>query len=332
MRLGHLALVGAAVFAAPVVSRAAVVYTEDFENDAGSRWVFNSEMPFDVADDGAGNEANFGFDYSTIGIPAAPNSAGGIPTTRGLKLEANVPGTGRFTGGSASPIDLSVPGNFTFRADVWQNFNGPFPGGGNGSTQMAFAGVGTTGGVAQFPGTSIHGAGFAASGDGGTATDYRVYVNTGAPVSPTVPGSYAAGNTAAAQNNTAPYYANNGFGSETATAAQLASFPQQTGSTAAGTQGMAWHTWEIIKNDNLVTWSIDGVMIGTADVTNETFAGDNIFLGYFDINATSSTDANARELLFTVFDNIVITDVIPEPASASVLVLGGLLALRRRRA
>ena len=81
-----------------------------------------------------------------------------------------MPGTGVFTGGSASPSGQSFSGAF---ADVWQNFNGPFPGGGNGSTQMTWAGGGTNGTTAQFPGTSVQGVGFAASGDGGTAQDYR---------------------------------------------------------------------------------------------------------------------------------------------------------------
>lgn len=333
MRIGKLALVGAALLAAPVVGRAAVVYQENFDTDATANWVFNSQLGGDVADDDLGNEADFFFDYSTVGIPAAPNSGG---TTRGLKLEANIPGTATFTGASVSPFGQAFPGNFTLRADVWQNFNGPFPGGGSGSTQMTWLGLGTTGDVAQFPGTSVHGVGFAASGDGGTTQDYRAYVSTGAPLLPST-GSYSAGTTdtpAASDSRQAsdPYYVNNGFGSETAPAAQIALFPQQSGATAPGTQGMAWHVWEVIRNDNTVTWTVDGVLIATVDLTSETFAGDNFFLGLFDINATSSTDPNARDLLFGLIDNVVVTDVIPEPGSLSVLALGGLLALRRRRA
>ena len=30
---------------------------------------------------------------------------------------------------------------------------------------------------------------------------------------------------------------------------------------------MAWHVWEIVKNENIVTWTIDGQLIATVDVT-----------------------------------------------------------------
>lgn len=329
MRLARLALVSAAMAAAPVVCPAAVLFSETFEaDDTADRWQTNR-----VTAGLLGNEANYTFDYSAVGIPAAPNSVGG--GTRGLKLEANIPGTATFTGLSASPLGQAFTGNYTLRADVWQNFNGPFPAGGSGSTQVTWAGIGTNGTTPQFPGTSVQGVGVGATGDGGSQQDYRAYTNTGAPLLPSS-GAYSAGTTdapAASDSRQAsnPYYVNAGFGGETATAGQLELFPQQTGATAPGTQGMAWHVWEIVKNENIVTWSIDGVLISTVDVTNEPFGGDNIFLGHFDINTTSSTDPNARDLLFGLFDNVVVTDVIPEPSALSLLASGGLVALRRRR-
>lgn len=327
MRLNRLALI-IAVLLASAACRAAVLFQENFDADATDKWSFNSHLAADGAADDFGNEASAFFDYAGVGIRSAPNSVGG--TTRGLKMEANTPGTGVFTGLSLSPVDQSFSGDYTVRADVWQNFNGPFPGGGNGSTQMTWAGIGTNGTTAQFPGTSVQGVGFAASGDGGTASDYRLYTNVGAPLAPAT-GAYAAGSQSTAQNNSDPYYAANGFGGETATAEQLALFPQQSGTTAAGTQGMAWHVWEITRIGDTVTWTIDGVLIGTVDVANEPFGGDNIFFGQFDINATSSTDANARSLLFGLVDNIVVSDVIPEPGAMGLLALGGLGLLRRRR-
>jgi hypothetical protein len=329
MGLRKLALVAAVLAAAPVVSPAAVLYSENFDADPTDNWSFNSERAGDLAADDTRNEANYFFDYSTIGIPSAPRSAGG--TTRGLKMEANVPGTGVFTGFSTSPLGQSFAGDFTVRADVWQNVNGPFPAGGNGSTQMTWAGIGTNGTTAQFPGTSVQGVGFAASGDGGTAQDYRLYTNVGAPLAPTT-GAYAAGTGSTAQNNSDPYYAANGFGTETAPPEQIAMFSGQQGPTAVGTQGMAWHTWEITKLGDTVTWTIDGVLIGTVDVTNEPFGGDNLFFGQFDINATSSTDPNARSLLFGLVDNVEVADVVPEPGMLSVVgLVGATLMLRRRR-
>jgi hypothetical protein len=325
MWLSKLALVAFVLAAAPVCP-AAVLFSEKFDQDHTGDWKFNSPTG-DAADDAIGNEANFYFDYSTVGIPQAPSGG----STRGLKMEANVPGTGVFTGMSASPLNQSFSGDFILRADVWQNFNGPFPAGGSGSTQMTWAGIGTNGTTAQFPGTSVQGVGFAASGDGGTATDYRVYTNVGAPLAPTAPnGGYAAGTQATAQNNSDPYYAAHGFGNKTAPPAQLGLFSQQSGATAAGTQGMAWHVWEITKTGNLVTWTIDGVPIGSVDVTNEPFGGDNIFVGHFDIQATSSLDPNARDLLFGLVDNVEVSEV-PEPAALSLLAIGGIAGLLRRR-
>jgi hypothetical protein len=328
MRIQKLALMAAVTMAAPVLCPAAVLFSENFDaGDASDRWRTNR-----VTAGATGNAADYAFDYSTVGIPAAPNSVGG--STVGVKLEANIPGNGVFTGLSVSPLDQAFTGNFTLRADVWQNFNGPFPAGGSGSTQVTWAGIGTNGTAPQFPGTSVQGIGFGATGDGGSQQDYRAYVNTGAPVLPST-GSYAAGTTdspAAADSRQAgtAYYVDNGFGSETATAEQLLLFPQQSGTTAPGTQGMAWHRWEIIRNENVVTWLIDGVVISTVDVTNEPFGGDNFFLGHFDINATSSTDENARSLLFGLFDNVEVVDVIPEPSALSLVAVAGLAALRRR--
>src|SRR5215211_8136040 len=55
------------------------LYSENFDVDPTANWTVNGG-PSD-------EEANFFFDYNTIGIPSAPNSTGG--TTRGLKLQAN---------------------------------------------------------------------------------------------------------------------------------------------------------------------------------------------------------------------------------------------------
>ena len=111
MRKAKLALV-AALATLPAVGRANVIYTENFDTDASGRWTFLSEAPGDTPAHNFGNEADFFFDYSTIGVPAAPRSGG---TTRGLKMEANVPGTGRFTGMSASPIGQAFTADYGAR-------------------------------------------------------------------------------------------------------------------------------------------------------------------------------------------------------------------------
>jgi hypothetical protein len=98
-----------------------------------------------------------------------------------------------------------------------------------------------------------------------------------------------------------------------------------------GTPGFAWRLWEMTKTSTEVTWRVDGVVIATipASLFPATF-GSNFALGQMDINATSSADVNARALLFGLFDNVSV-DVVPEPGTLSVLAVGGLGMLRRRR-
>jgi hypothetical protein len=77
-----------------------------------------------------------------------------------------------------------------------------------------------------------------------------------------------------------------------------------------------------------VTWDIDDNRIATYDITNlGALGGNDIALGVSDVN--SSTTRHPA-LLFTVFDNLVVTNA-PEPASASLLVIGAAAMIRRRQ-
>jgi len=82
-------------------------------------------------------------------------------------------------------------------------------------------------------------------------------------------------------------------------------------------------------SDGVATWTIDGVLIATVDLSGLTLGGGNILFGHSDTNATSSVDPNAALLNVTIIDNIVVT---PEPATAGLLLVSGLFLLRRRRA
>lgn len=299
-----------------------ILFSENFEVDPTANWTVNNG-PSDFA-------ANFFFDYSTVGIPSAPNSGG---ATRGLKLQVNQ-ANGIFSGMSVSPTGQSFLGNYELRFDMWLNFNGPAPAGGSGSTQIGGGGIRTSGTVAQWPGGAQDSIWFAASTDGNSSVDWRAY-SPSAGTGYTAPsGVFAAGTGTSpdARNNTHPYYA--GFGNVAAPAAQVALYPQQTGNTLVGSAGWAWHDVRILNAGNTVTWTVDGLLIATVNGADDTAnTGNNILLMYSDINATSSTDPNDVNLLFGLFDNIVVTQV-PEPSALAFAGLGlgvAMFAMRRKR-
>lgn len=313
MRLRASLLSGTALLVLPLAASGSPLFTENFDVDPTANWTVNNGP-------GSGS-ADFFFDYSAVGIPSAPNSGG---STRGLKLQANLTG-GVFSGLSASPNGLNLTGEYRVQFDLWANFNGPFPGGGNGSTNLSTFGVGTGGASAQWPGGTQDSVWFGATGDGGSASDYRAY-STAAPT------SYASGNPVYAApggaiNNTNAYYAS--LGGVSAPAAQTTLFPQQSGVTNVGSAGMAWHDVTIDVTATQVIWAINGLRIAAVDLSTVTLGGGNIFFGHSDINGTSSTDPNAPALLFTLIDNV---RVVPEPSTLAVLgAAGAMLGLRRRK-
>jgi hypothetical protein len=313
-----LALSGASV-------SAQLAFSENFDVDHTANW--------SVYTLGTGvSDANVFFDYSTVGIPSAPNSGG---TTWGLRLRANqVVASQSFPSGvSVSPIGQSFSGDYALRFDMWLNFNGPAPGGGSGSTQITGAGIGTAGTSSQIAGQGTVDSIFVgASGEGGSSVDYRAYSPLNSVGYTPAQGVFAAGTHSTARNNSDPYYA--GFGGVSAPAAQLTLYPQQTGATAAGAQGWAWRDVQIVKSGNIVTWTIDGTLLTTVDTTTAgALGGGNILFNQYDINSGASADPNVSALLFGLFDNVSVT-IIPEPTFGALALLGGLglfAAWRRRK-
>lgn len=321
----HSTLVAAVAvaLALPSIGTSAPFYSNDFEVDTSASWTVNNG-PSDEAHD-------FYFDYSTVGIPSAPNSAAG--TSRGMKLQANL-SNATFSGMSVSPNGQNFSGDYVVKFDWWANFNGPFPGGGSGSTNLSTFGVGTAGSSAQWPGGAWDSVFFGATGDGGSSSDWRAYSNgsggAAGAIWPETSGVYAAGNVAGVTNASNQFYADEGFGDNVAPAAQLLAFPQQSGNTAVGTAGMEWHQVEIAKTSQIVKWTVDGTVIATIPLSPDvTMGGGNILFGHSDINASSSNDANDAALLFTLIDNV---RVVPEPGAFAIAVVAlmGLVGLRHR--
>ncbi len=272
--------------------------------------------------------ATFGFDYSTLGIPSAPRTTDG--STLGLKLEANkIVGGGVVGGVSVSPITSPIPAgltSYTVRFDLWMNANGPFPGGGTGSTQHAGVSLGTTGTTHQYPGTggNVDGITVLASGEGGSSAtstlvrDYTGWTSPGAFLQT----GYAATGSDAQDNGNAHY---NTFGGVAPPAAQTALSANQSGQVAVGSQGFEWHTWTVTRTGNSVEWFIrdrnnTDVLIQTIDITGKPFAGTNFALNQMDFFASVAPTTD-QPFLSGVFDNVEVLTPVPEPATVGLVAL-----------
>lgn len=293
----------------------AVLFADNFNTDTSASWAVNKSSVT------ATSSATFGFDYSTYGVPSAPNSSG---DTHGLKMDANTNATGQaFMGLSASPLGQSFTGDYEMRADVWMNFVGPAPGGGSGSTQVGGMGIGTAGTTAQWAGGSQDSIHFGTTTDGNSATDWRAY-SSAAPSAYADASSVYAATGAGNRNNSHSYYSS--FIGQSAPAAQTTLFPTQTGTALNGTLAFAWHDMRVKKAGNMVTWTVDGKLIATVDASTVTLGGSNILLTYYDTNTGASTSPN-KFLNCMIVDNL---QVVPEPSTFLAMGAGVALFLRGR--
>ena len=275
-----------------ILPPAQTLFADNFDVNTSANWTTNRSS--------TDTRITFNWDYSLIGISSAPNSVGG--TTRGLRLEANLSNT-LTAAVSVSPIGQNFGGNYRLRFDMWINANGPFPAGGNGSTEHLTAGVGTTGNNVQWNTGSADGVWFAADGEGqatdtsATLPDWRAYIST--ILQQTNSGVWLGGNEPNVRGNFHPYYASTFPSGQTPPAFQQSNFPQQNGLLAVGTVGFAWRDVIINKTNNTVEWSIDGLKI--AAITNATLTASNIFVGYWDSFTSLSDNTN---LSFGLVDNV----------------------------
>ncbi|HEX5050344.1 MAG TPA: hypothetical protein VFZ65_01100 [Planctomycetota bacterium] len=273
--------------------------------------------------------ATFAFDYSSLGIPPAPNTTDS--TTLGLKLEANV--TSAAVNGITLHTAVPFTGSYVVKFDAWVNANGPFPAGGAGSTEFLTMGVGGNSATTNV-GSTGSGGWFAASGEGGSTRDYRGYKNGGEQFAES--GQFNAGLSSAgggAHNSSDPYYAQ--FGSiDVGALPQGALYVQQSGVSGAGSFGFAWHEVEMrVVSDGgtggatSVSWSIDGLQIATLDAgIGSTFTTDGaVTIGYMDIFTSLS---NNPALSFGLVDNLRIgTPAVATAFGAGCAGIAGVPAL-----
>ena len=278
----------------------ATVFSDDFETNSAANWIVNNSS--------SNNAVGFSFDYSTLGIPSAPHSTGG--TTHGVQMKANLT-LGVCAALSISPTEQIFNGDYRLHFDGWINVNGPFPGGGTGSTEFLTAGIGTAGNRSEWPtNANADGHYFSVDGDGGVSSssptfgDYSGY--TGKNWHNAASGIYAAGSL----DNANTYYSSLFPSGQAAPALQQADFAQQTGSLNSGTFGLAWHDVIVSKRGSTVDWVIDGVRIAT--ITNASFTASNVFVGFWDPFASLSDN---NTLSFGLVDNVR----VEVPALAPVL-------------
>ncbi len=281
----------------------AVVFADNFDADTTANWNVNRSS--------ADTAVAFNYDYSTLGIPSAPNSING--TTRGVQLKANLTQT-VVAALSISPIGQSFAGDYRLHFDAWINVNGPFPGGGASSTEFMSAGIGTAGNRVEWngSGTTADGYYFTMDSDGGvsaastTSGDYAGYIGTSWQNAAS--GIYAA----SSLDNGNPYYQTVFPVGQTAPALQKANYAQQTGNLATGTFGLAWRDVIISRRGSTVNWAVDGVLF--ASISNATFTASNVFVGFWDPFASLTDNTN---LSFGLVDNLR----VEVPASVPFLTL-----------
>lgn len=293
MRLHRSLLAFAAVSAAASFASAAI--SDDFEVDSSANYT--------VVNDGTPNgTVSFAFDYAAAGIPLAPRSA--LGAGKGLRFTAN---------DSAGAVDaftafhntaINAP-HYKLTVDVFMAFDGA-----SGTTEHAHVGVGGNGTTFNQVFSPISGSGafIAFTGDGGSASDYRWYLDTANGGPTTIP-------------NSDPSYL--GHGSNNTGTFFQSLFPSPPASVA-GSPGNIWTTLEIEVNNGTVSFLFDGQLTFQGAYTGN--LNGLVSLGLAD--TFTSVDPGS---VATIYDNLTV-EVIPEPASLSLLGVGALLALRRRRA
>jgi hypothetical protein len=252
---------------------------------------------------GAGDVVTFGFDYSTKGIAEAPGTLAGDAATRGLFLQANKNLTaGVINGLNVTAANGGVAINFgqeiTFQFDMFMGVGAL-----TNSTEQALFGINTDGaGVNSRTGatqTGADGVWYHLANEGG-------YGNTSATPNSRDYVNYI-GNTVADRKDNAeePF-------------ATL--FPN---GPLAGAPGNSWVRVRIEESGGNVRLFLNNTLV--SDVVNTGPTSGSVFIGYQD---PFSGSLGSNSDLFVVYDNV---EVVPEPATMSLLALGGLAALRRRK-
>ena len=314
-----LSVLGLAVCATPAMS--AVLFSDQMNAASAAGWTVLSDGGL-----GVDNKATFGYDYSVMGIPEAPNSAGGDTATSGVRLEARLTGAGNRIL-NLFPNGQNFAGAHTLQFDVWMNTSILDPGS---ATEFVGGGIGYDGATVDI------GSGVQAimTGEGGSGSDYRAFKSDSG--NPSVyfldhPEMYGG-----SRNASAAHWLGYLPGGVPAPAVQ------GVGTSNNGTPQWQWVTMHWQTTGNGAVWMglekpgagfTNGIAKVNCNVSVDGNVNDqgcttsgNISVFYADFFGSINLDPLHQ---FGVVDNVIVTD-LPEPASLALMGLGGLMMLRRR--
>lgn len=321
------------------IAFADIIFSDDFNRGDGTP--LNTDSLYTVVNDGTPDGTiQFGFQYAET-IPVAPRTTDG--TRRALRMTVNntvVPPS--TTNGLPDTVtifrnDIVTAPFYRMTVDLYMGFGLSGTAAVSGATEHAHIGVGgngttinrytATGGAAPFP-QSGSGSYIALTGDGGGASDYRIFRD--ASITPS-------GGATGTLPTTDPIHTNRNADAQLP-AAPAANFWRDTlfpttrvlgAPSIAGSPGNIWTTLTVDVNGENIIYAFDG--IETFRVPYVGSMEGRVSLGLADIFA--SVDGGT---VFTMYDNLEVRSItaVPEPSTFALLlpVAAGAWMVRRRRA
>ena len=286
-------------------ARAQTVFMDDFgDGFAASRWsVAVQTEATALSSTGPDGSVNFNFDYSTLGVPAAPGGS----DTIGAFIQVNNTNQEGDEGETyvIYPNGQNFSGNFVLTADmfVWNDLGQS----GGGTTELGMAGafLDNADPVAPYQwGTRGGPLAWIYSGEGGSTADLAVFKEGNAT---------ATGYMAISDYNAWPADSIPGF--ETGVAGSGGPAPDDS-------PNGSWVKVRVESAGSTINWYLNGALVNSYDNSGGFYTSGNIFLGTTDpFNSVNPAGG-------TIIDNVV---VVPEPASMLLLALGAVTAFIARR-